>query len=416
MTSAGSKTTQANWKWVKAKGVIDIRDGTHDSPKYQDTGYPLVTSKNLIDGKIDFSSCSYISEKDHIAISKRSAVDDGDILYAMIGTIGNPVIVEKEFEFSIKNVALFKFNNEEIYNRYFYHLLGSDIVSQQFNKSSRGGIQKFVALGSIRNLEIPLPPLDEQKRIAAILDKAETLRRKREKAIGLTDNLLRSVFLDMFGDPVANPKGWKVDRLNELSIKISSGSTPVGGSKVYVDQGIPFLRSQNVWKRRLELDDVVYLDEATHTKMNKTSLKNRDLLITKTGRINTENSSLGRAAMFTGEDDSANINGHVYLIRLKPEVINEFVLYIMTIIEYRDYIRSVCVGGIDKRQINKGHLEDFPIIAPPVELQQKFLERLQVIEKQKRALNKQLQLANNMFTSLTQQAFNGELTKQDKVA
>lgn len=409
-------SSTSDWKWVKAWDVIDIRDGTHDSPKYQDTGYPLVTSKNLIDGKIDFSSCSYISEKDHIAISKRSAVDDGDVLYAMIGTIGNPVIVEKEFEFSIKNVALFKFDNEEVYNRYFYHLLGSDIVSRQFTKSARGGIQKFVALGSIRNLKIPLPPLDEQKRIAAILDKANALRRKREKAITLIDSLLRSVFLDMFGDPVGNPKAWKVNRLNDLSIKICSGSTPVGGSKVYVEKGIPFFRSQNVWKRRLELDDVVYLDEATHLKMSKTSLKNRDLLITKTGRINTENSSLGRAAMFTGEDDSANVNGHVYLIRLKPEVINEFVLYIMTTIEYRDYIRSVCVGGIDKRQINKGHLEDFPIIAPPVELQQKFLEKLKAIEKQKIKLTKQLELANDMFAALTQQAFSGELTKQDKVA
>ena len=139
-------------------------------------------------------------------------------------------------------------------------------------------------------------------------------------------------------------------------------------------------------------------------------------MITKTGRINTENSSLGRASIFLGEDDSANINGHVYLIRLKPEVINEFVLYIITTKEYRDYIRSVCVGGIDKRQINKDHLEQFPIIDPPVEAQQQFIERLQVIEKQKLALNKQLRLANNMFFSLFQRAFRGELTTQKDAA
>jgi type I restriction enzyme, S subunit len=416
MTLAGTLTTHSNWKWTKAKDVIDIRDGTHDSPKYQASGIPLVTSKNLVDGKIDFSTCSYISEKDHIEISKRSAVDDGDILYAMIGTIGNPVIVEKNFEFSIKNVALFKFNNAEVYNRYFYHLLSSDIVSRQFKKNTRGGTQKFVSLGNMRNIDIPLPPLAEQKRIAAILDKADALRRKREKAIALIDDLLRSVFLDMFGDPVTNPKGWRVERLNNLSTKIRSGTTPVGGSKVYVEKGVVFLRSQNVWRKKLELDDVVYLDEATHRKMNNTSLKNGDILITKTGRINTENSSLGRASIFLGEDDSANINGHVYLIRLKPEVINEFVLYIITTKEYRDYIRSVCVGGIDKRQINKDHLEQFPIIDPPVEAQQQFIERLQVIEKQKLALNKQLRLANNMFFSLFQRAFRGELTTQKDAA
>ena len=103
-----NKSLPIGWKWNKAKEVIDVRDGTHDSPKYQVNGIPLVTSKNLVNGSLDFSTCSLISEKDHFAISKRSAVNDGDILYAMIGTIGNPVIVKKEFEFSIKNVALFK--------------------------------------------------------------------------------------------------------------------------------------------------------------------------------------------------------------------------------------------------------------------------------------------------------------------
>ena len=97
----------SGWKWYKARECMDIRDGTHDSPRYVADGYPLVTSKNLVDGKIDFSTCTFISKEDHNAISKRSAVDEGDILYAMIGTIGNPVVVEKSQEFSIKNVALF---------------------------------------------------------------------------------------------------------------------------------------------------------------------------------------------------------------------------------------------------------------------------------------------------------------------
>jgi type I restriction enzyme, S subunit len=104
------------WVYRKARECMDVRDGTHDSPKYVISEYPLVTSKNLINGKIDFSTCSFISKEDLDAISKRSAVDDGDILYAMIGTIGNPVIVKKQSEFAIKNVALFKFNNESVFN------------------------------------------------------------------------------------------------------------------------------------------------------------------------------------------------------------------------------------------------------------------------------------------------------------
>lgn len=138
-------------------------------------------------------------------------------------------------------------------------------------------------------------------------------------------------------------------------------------------------------------------------------MKNRDILITKTGRINTENSSLGRAAMFLGEDDSANINGHVYLIRLKKNIINEFVLFILTIDVYREYIRSVCVGGIDKRQINKEHLEEFPIILPPVELQNEFVGFIKEVDKLKLKIEDSLKELESNFNSLMQKAFKGEL-------
>ena len=204
------------WEVVRAGDVIDVRDGTHDSPKPVGIGIPIVTSKNLVGGRIDFDSCSFISEADHKKISQRSAVDDGDILYAMIGTIGNPVLVEKTREFSIKNVALFKFSGHRVYNRFFLHFLQSDNVKRQFQKKARGGTQKFVSLGNIRGLEVPLPSLPEQRRIAAILDKADELRQKRRQAIEKLDQLLQSVFLDMFGDPVTNPKGWPMVPLGDL--------------------------------------------------------------------------------------------------------------------------------------------------------------------------------------------------------
>ncbi|PBH55551.1 restriction endonuclease subunit S [Clostridioides difficile] len=213
----------------------------------------------------------------------------------------------------------------------------------------------------------------------------------------------------MFGNPVNNPRGWEVKRLNDISTEILSGTTPKGGSQVYIEKGIIFLRSQNVWKNKLVLDDVAYIDEETHNSMKKSSLKNRDILITKTGRINTENSSLGRAAMFLGEDDSANINGHVYLIRLKKNIINEFVLFILTIDVYREYIRSVCVGGIDKRQINKEHLEEFPIILPPVELQNEFVGFIKEVDKLKLKIEDSLKQLEDNFNSLMQKAFKGEL-------
>ena len=186
----------------------------------------------------------------------------------------------------------------------------------------------------------------------------------------------------MFGDPILNDKNWEVKKLKDLSTLIMSGNTPKGGKNVYVDDGIMFFRSQNVWRKRLELDDIAYIDEKTNNSMKKSQLKHGDLLITKTGRINTENSSLGRTAIYLGEDGQANINGHVYLVRLNKEVNHDYILEILISKEYREYIRSVCVGGIDKRQLNKEHIEDFPIIYPPIELQKEFTDKVKQIDKQ----------------------------------
>lgn len=143
--------------------------------------------------------------------------------------------------------------------------------------------------------------------------------------------------------------------------------------------------------------------------MKKSSLKNKDILMTKTGRINTENSSLGRAAIFYGQDNSANINGHVYLIRLQKSIIHEYVLYILTMDEYREYIRRVCVGGIEKRQINKEHLEVFPIIFPPLDLQRRFATIAELVERQKNRLRIHMAELDTLIAALTQRAFRGDL-------
>lgn len=205
-----------NWEWKKCGDVIDVRDGTHDTPKYVNEGIPLITSKNLISGKIDFKDAQFISLEDHLKIQKRSGVNRGDILFAMIGTIGNPVIVEEESEFSIKNVALFKFTKNPVSPNFFKHLLLSDVIRKQIDRETRGGNQKFVSLNILRNLQIPLPPLPEQKRIAEVLDSADALREKRRLALSKLDSLLQSVFLEMFGDPVRNPKGWEIVSFEKL--------------------------------------------------------------------------------------------------------------------------------------------------------------------------------------------------------
>ena len=135
-----------SWEWAESLDVCEsIRDGTHDTPQYVNEGVPLVTSKNLIDGKISFENVKFISIEDHKEIEKRSAVDAGDVLIAMIGTIGNPVVVDKKFDFSIKNVGLFKKNEEVIYPDYLKYWLDSSSFMNWLKPRLRGTTQKFAS-------------------------------------------------------------------------------------------------------------------------------------------------------------------------------------------------------------------------------------------------------------------------------
>ena len=327
----------------------------------------------------------------------------GDLIIAVSGDPGEPSILNVDACIHDGFVGLRNLDNTMVYTPYLYRFFK---YFKEKNKSlAVGAIYKNLNTDQIKGLKIPLPPLPQQKKIAAILDHADQIRQLNKQIIKKYDQLTQSLFLDMFGDPVTNPMGWEVKKLEEVTTKIHSGNTPKGGSKVYVSHGIMFFRSQNVWRNRIELEDIAHLDISTHNSMKKSSLKHRDILMTKTGRINTENSSLGRAAMYLGENDKANVNGHVYLIRPNGVIINEFILFILTTIQYRDYIRRVCVGGIDKRQINKNHIEDFPIVNPPIVYQRNFVNRLQAIEAQKAQAQASLQKSEELFNSLLQRAF-----------
>ena len=156
------------WEWSRLNCVVDVRDGTHDTPTYVDKGVPLITSKNLVEGGIDYSNVKYISEKDALSINERSGVNIGDILFAMIGTIGNPSMVTEDILISIKNVALFKFSFSNNLSKHFimYYL---DCAQDDMKKKTSGGLQPFVSLNFLRTYLVPIPPVEEQHRIVSFL-------------------------------------------------------------------------------------------------------------------------------------------------------------------------------------------------------------------------------------------------------
>lgn len=386
---------------MKLTDVCDFQGGSQP-PKNQWSDEPkegYIRMLQIRDFTQDNSKVEYIK-----ITNSTKKCEEKDILIARYGASIGKILTGLSGAY---NVAMMKvIIDENIVDRKFiYNFLKSDVFQNYIKNVGQRAAQAGFNKGELSKININLPTLKEQKNVGKELDKVQEIIDIREKQIEQLDELVKSQFVEMFGDPVLNPMKWKVKKLRELSSKVMSGNTPKGGDRVYVSSGIEFYRSQNVWKNKIEKDDIAYIDEETHRKMAKSSLKHNDLLITKTGRINTENSSLGRTALYTGEDDKANINGHVYLVRLNKGENHEFILRILISDAYREHIRSVCVGGIDKRQLNKEHIENFPIIYPPIELQNQFAEFVKLIDKQKFEMQSSLEETQKLQESLMNKYF-----------
>lgn len=205
-TIFGHPIDNNRWEQKKLNNVCDVRDGTHDSPKYYSEGYLFVTSKNLINEEIDFSTCNYINKEDYDKINKRSKVDDGDILMPMIGTIGGAIIVKKDREFAIKNVALIKFKNNDINNVFLKYLLNSQEMNDYFNNIKKGGIQKFISLTTIRNLPIIVPPIELQRNFSCFVQENNKLILICEKELKKLEELKDSKMQEYFGGAVYEQK------------------------------------------------------------------------------------------------------------------------------------------------------------------------------------------------------------------
>ena len=191
-----------SWETVKLGDVCDVRDGTHDSPTYVYSGYPLITSKNIKDGKIDFDNVNYISKEDYNAINMRSKVDNGDIIMPMIGTIGNPIIVNSEREFAIKNVALIKFNNSSIINNYVYLILISKLFEDYITNTKRGGTQNFISLKDIRTFNIPIPSKEEQVQIIDQISVEMNIVSQNKRLIELFEQKIKEKISEVWGEVV----------------------------------------------------------------------------------------------------------------------------------------------------------------------------------------------------------------------
>ncbi|TVV23112.1 restriction endonuclease subunit S [Lactobacillus mulieris] len=235
------------WKKVKLGQIADVRDGTHESPKYvSQNGYPLITSKNLENGTINFDDISYISKKDYEEINKRSLVEKNDILFGMIGTIGNVAIVKKS-GFAIKNVALIK-SNSEIPSINLIQIIQSDIFKKYTNRLNSGNSQKFISLGDIRKFDFKMASKSENMLISKLFKKVDTLLSLQQRKLELMKQLYRYLLENLNTEKKhpnifikGNYSHWNKVKLSDLG-EIRTGKTPTPSVRSnYTNIGMPFV-------------------------------------------------------------------------------------------------------------------------------------------------------------------------------
>lgn len=393
-----------NLRYVICSEIIDVRDGTHDSPKYIiDGGYPLITSKNINNNKIDFSNVNYISEEDYIKINQRSEVSSGDIIMPMIGTIGNPVIIDTDKKFAIKNVALFKLaNNETILSKYFYYILKTQDIKRQLESNKRGGTQNFVSLKNIRDLKIPLIDILEQKKIVEILDKAQELIDKRKEQIKYLDELVKSQFIEMFGDPFNDEKGFGINKLGEVTVVNPKKAEIKDLDKKLLVSFVPMDRVGEKGEFNPEVSKSI-----GEVYSGFTYFRENDVLFAKITPC-MENGKGAVAVNLSNGIGFGSTEFHV-LRPLREKSNSYWIYYLTTLIEFRRLAERKMTGSAGQKRVPTDFLNNIRVVVPPIELQNKFVQFTKQVDKLKFEMEKSLKELEDNFNALMQRAFKGEL-------
>ncbi len=287
---------------------------------------------------------------------------------------------------------------------FFYHLLGSNAVYSEFERRAAGATVKNLNIDLVRGVKIPLPPLPEQRRIAEILDKADALRAKRRAALAQLDTLTQSIFLDMFGDPATNPKGWPVSELGTLLRDVTNGMTR-RRPESEVGQSI-VLRLRDIREGWIDFSNVNRITLSS-TEAEKYEVVPGDLLFI---RVNGNPQYVGRCALFAGYPERVYFNDHVMRVRIDAASVDgEFLAFLLNGSHGKREIAKHRKTSAGQHTINQDGLSRIRLPLPPLLLQRQFADRVAAVEAWKRTHDACLQASDQLFASLQHRAFRGEL-------
>lgn len=337
---------------------------------------------------------------------KCTFLKEGDILVArMPDPLGRACIFPKHEMpcVTVVDVCIIRPNPNKIDSRWLMHSINSPVIRRRINEYVTGTTRQRISRGNLSKIKISVPPLEEQRRIASILDKADELRQKRQQAIEKLDQLLQATFIDMFGDPVSNPKGWDVKILEKLTTKIGSGSTPKGGDSSYKNEGISLIRSLNIYDGKFKYKNLAFIDEDQAAKLRNVEIQKNDVLLNITG------ASVARCCLVPEKVIPARVNQHVSILRANIEILPEFLEALLISKPMKSKLLKVSGAGATREALTKLQLQELEIIVPPINIQNDFLLRLHKIKSLVTINVKQLYDLNKLFISSQNKAFSGTL-------
>ena len=387
---------------VKISEVCNISNGfAFKSEKYvNDNGARVIRITNVQKGKIvDNDPKLYpFSELDKLEAYK---IFEGDILMSLTGNVGRVGRFPKELlpAYINQRVCRVMPKNEKLDVNFLFHFFNSDMFENDAVRNSAGAAQLNLSTNWLAEYEIPLPNLATQQRIAAILDQADALIQNNRAIVQKYDALTQSLFLDMFGDPVKNEKGWEIRKMEEISLKITDGTHQ---SPKFLKEGIPFLLVSNIVNNKINYKTNKFISEEDFETLNKrTPIEIGNILLTSVG-------SYGNPAIIESEMKFA-FQRHVAFIKPNHSKINyHFLFHFLKSDSIKREIDKK-VKGAAQKTYNLVELKKLRIILPPITLQNQFAERVAMIEAQKEQAQLELAKSEELFQSLLQRAFNGEL-------
>ena len=381
---------------------FQIQNGANIKQGDVDGGFPITRIETTANDKFNRDRMGYAGITD-ISKYESYVLEDGDLLMSHINSVqylGRTVLYVKQTDETIihgMNLLRLKARRAVInpaYARYCFY--GSPFRRQVRKITKKSVNQASFAVKDLKQIKIDVPSLSEQEQIVEVLDKLQKIIEIRSNELSTLDNLIKARFVELFGDPINNPKGWEVVTIGDIVTEVKYGT-----SKPAVEGGkYPYLRMNNLTSDgHLDLNDLKYID-ISEDEIEKCVVRKGDVLFNRTNSIEL----VGKTAVFDLPDDMV-IAGYIIRVRLNERMLPEVLSQYMNLAALKDILRSMAKGAVNQANINAQELQSIKVYIPDMGLQKKFIEMKEQVDKSKVAVQKALDESQKLFDSLMQQYF-----------